>query len=124
MYLNILNESTLAFKRDSFFNGLLMGLGLFAVYCSSATVFHYSYEFIADRSLSLTCCKETGFCTHACLIACPHRDRRLWWGELRDPYEDRELQANPADRRCEPPFPYVHCNSQDARDRLVRVECP
>ena len=29
-----------------------MGIGVMAVYSSNATVFHYSYEFIADRSLS------------------------------------------------------------------------
>ena len=52
MYLNILEKETYDFKKDSFFNGFLMGIGFFAVYSSVATVFHYSYEYIQDCSLT------------------------------------------------------------------------
>ena len=52
MYLGSLQKSTIQFKRDSFFNGLLMGIGGFAVYAGAATVFHYSFDFIKDGSLT------------------------------------------------------------------------
>lgn len=54
MYLSILEESTRTFKRDSFMNGFLMGIGGFAVYCAAATVFHYSFKFIQDGSLTFS----------------------------------------------------------------------
>jgi ATP-binding cassette subfamily B (MDR/TAP) protein 1 len=51
MYLDILEKETYTFIRDSVVQGLLIGLGIFAMYCSNATVFHFSAEFIANGTL-------------------------------------------------------------------------
>ena len=52
MYLNILNESSYVFIRDSVLKGLLMGLGVFALYSNNATVFHCSWVFIKNGYLT------------------------------------------------------------------------
>ena len=51
MYLGILEESKDDFVKDSFFNGLFMGIGTFAQFCCNATLFHYSSVFILDGRL-------------------------------------------------------------------------
>ena len=51
MYLEILEKETYTFVKDSVIQGLLIGFGVLAMYCSNATVFHYSAEFIADGTL-------------------------------------------------------------------------
>ena len=51
MYLGILEKSKQVFVRDSFVKGLLMGLGVLAVYFGSATIFHYSWVFINNGNL-------------------------------------------------------------------------
>ena len=52
MYLNILNESSYVFIRDSIVKGVLMGLGVFALYSNNATVFHYSWVLIKNGYLT------------------------------------------------------------------------
>ena len=52
MYLNILEASKRVFVRDSVVKGLLMGIGVLAVYASSATIFHFAYVFIHNGSLA------------------------------------------------------------------------
>ena len=59
MYLNILRQATASFVKDSIVKGLLMGLGVFAVYASSATVFHYSYVFMKKHTLNMNTMNET-----------------------------------------------------------------
>ena len=51
MYLNILSAATKEFLRDSIIKGILMGFGIFAVYASNATVFHFAYVFIKNGTL-------------------------------------------------------------------------
>ena len=41
MYLEVLDQAKKDFLRDSFWKGLLMGLGIFAIFASRATLFHY-----------------------------------------------------------------------------------
>jgi ABC-type multidrug transport system fused ATPase/permease subunit len=52
MYLNILNESSYIFIRDSILKGILMGIGVFALYANNATVFHYAWVFIKNGQLT------------------------------------------------------------------------
>ena len=52
MYLGILEESKHDFTRDSFLNGLFLGIGTFAQFCCNATLFHYSAVFIFDETLN------------------------------------------------------------------------
>lgn len=52
MYLNILSQAKTMFFKDSIIRGLLMGVGVFAIYCSNATIFHYSYVFIKEEILN------------------------------------------------------------------------
>ena len=52
MYLGILEESKHDFTRDSFLNGLFLGIGTFAQFCCNATLFHYSAVFIFDGTLN------------------------------------------------------------------------
>ena len=51
MYLNILEASKKVFIRDSIVKGILMGIGISAIYLSSATIFHFFYVFIHGGSL-------------------------------------------------------------------------
>ena len=52
MYLKILKEAEKKFFKDSFIKGVVCGLGVFAMYASNATVFHYSGVFIRKGKLS------------------------------------------------------------------------
>ena len=53
MYLSILSESKKVFLRDSLIKGLLIGIGLFAVYANNATIFHYAWYFIKEGKLDV-----------------------------------------------------------------------
>ena len=52
MYLQILYEAEKKFFKDSFIKGIVCGLGVFAMYASNATVFHFSGVFIRKGKLS------------------------------------------------------------------------
>ncbi len=52
MYLKILYEAEKKFFKDSFIKGIVCGLGIFAMYASNATVFHFSGVFIRKGKLS------------------------------------------------------------------------
>ena len=52
MYLDILKQETYTFVKDSVIQGLLIGFGVLAMYCSNATIFHYSAEFISNGTLN------------------------------------------------------------------------
>ena len=51
MYLDCLKFITAQFKRDSFMNGIFIGIGQFAVFSANATVFYASKCFLLDGSL-------------------------------------------------------------------------
>ena len=51
MYLHILDRAKKDFLRDSFFKGLLIGIGIFSTFCSKATIYHFASVFIRNESL-------------------------------------------------------------------------
>ena len=51
MYLRVLDKAKKDFLRDSFFKGLLIGLGIFSTFCSKATIYHFASVFIRNESL-------------------------------------------------------------------------
>ena len=51
MYLNVLDRAKKDFLRDSFFKGLLIGIGIFSTFCSKATIYHFASVFIRNGSL-------------------------------------------------------------------------
>ena len=51
MYLAVLDRAKKDFLRDSFFKGLLIGIGIFSTFCSKATIYHFSSVFIRNESL-------------------------------------------------------------------------
>ena len=59
MYLNILSDAKKVFIRDSVVKGMLMGLGIFAVYASNATLFHYAFHFMKKGKLNTDTMNET-----------------------------------------------------------------
>ena len=52
MYLDILEDAKSRYLIDSLAKGFFLGLGVFAMFASNATVFHYSAVFIIDGKLS------------------------------------------------------------------------
>ena len=52
MYLNVLDRAKKDFLRDSFFKGLLIGIGIFSTFCSKATIYHFASVFIRNESLT------------------------------------------------------------------------
>ena len=51
MYLKVLDRAKKDFLRDSFFKGLLIGIGIFATFCSKATIYHFASVFIRNETL-------------------------------------------------------------------------
>ena len=51
MYLRVLDQAKKDFLRDSFFKGLLIGIGIFSTFCSKATIYHFASVFIRNESL-------------------------------------------------------------------------
>ena len=51
MYLNILDLAKKDFLRDSLLKGILIGIGIFATFCSKATMYHFASVFIRNESL-------------------------------------------------------------------------
>lgn len=52
MYIGLLEESKKQFTKDSFISGFFLGLGIFAQYFLSATVFKVAVGYIKDESLT------------------------------------------------------------------------
>ena len=51
MYIKVLDLAKKDFLRDSFFKGILIGIGIFSTFCSKATIYHFSSVFIRNGSL-------------------------------------------------------------------------
>ena len=51
MYIHILDRAKKDFLRDSFFKGILIGIGIFSTFCSKATIYHFASVFIRNESL-------------------------------------------------------------------------
>ena len=52
MYIHVLDAAKKDFLRDSFFKGILIGIGLFSTFCSKATIYHFASVFIRNESLA------------------------------------------------------------------------
>jgi len=59
MYMDILEESRKSYFCDSFWRGIFLGLGIFAMYASNACVYHYSAVFIRKGKLDYNEMNET-----------------------------------------------------------------
>ena len=51
MYLKVLDLAKKDFLRDSLLKGVLIGIGIFATFCSKATMYHFASVFIRNESL-------------------------------------------------------------------------
>ena len=67
MYLDVLDQAKKKFFRDSLWKGILIGLGLFCMFCTKATMFHYSSVYIIDGSLSF---EDMNVCISVIVMIC------------------------------------------------------
>ena len=51
MYLTVLDLAKKDFLKDSFLKGILIGIGIFATFCSKATMYHFASVFIRNETL-------------------------------------------------------------------------
>ena len=51
MYLNVIEREVKTFLSDSFLQGLLLGIGIFCMFASNATIFHFSGEYISNGTI-------------------------------------------------------------------------
>ena len=67
MYLDVLDQAKRRFFRDSFWKGVLIGLGLFCMFCTKATMFHYASVYIINGSLSF---EHMNICISVIVMLC------------------------------------------------------
>ena len=51
MYLKVLDLAKKDFLRDSILKGIIIGIGIFATFCSKATIYHFASVFIRNETL-------------------------------------------------------------------------